>query len=348
MAGPVAEQLGVPLHTHVWDPFSWWAKANRLDGRTTRSVQAKFDRAVSHSKAVATASQAMADAYQERFGAHAIPVIASHASSLAKTPAPELQSDDSLVIGMAGQFYSATEWLSLLEAMRAANWRVAGREVRIVVMGPQTPPQMDESRISFLGWKTQAQAAEILSCCDLLYCPYPFDPGMKEVSQLSFPSKLVLYLAAGRPIVFHGPDYSGPAAYVHRNGCGLVADQLFPTSVYNAIERLVSMPDLYRSCATGAQRAFIQDFTLSSMQRALSEFLDLGAPGDAIRLYSHAASGSTKAQSDRLPDAVRNRSLPVIALKVGRRAKNAGSILKRRAVRAAAALALKFPRGLRE
>ena len=342
MAEPVAERLGVPLHTHVWDPFSWWATANGLDPRTTNSVQAMLDRAVSRSKAVATASQPMADLYTERFGARALPVIASHPGGLAKTPPPKISSDGKLLIGMAGQFYAAAEWLSLLEAMRAANWTIAGREVHIVVMGPQRPPQMDERHITFLGWKTQAQAAEILSCCDLLYCPYPFNPAMREVSEFSFPSKLVLYLAAGRPIVFHGPDYSAPAAYVRRNECGLVADRLFPSAVYNAFERLITTPELYESSAESSKRAFAQDFTLISMQRAFSQFLDLGAPEDAVRVFDH--SSPSPSRKDGLSAEIRSRSLPVVALKIGRAGRSLSRGAKRKLSRGATEVALRIPR----
>ena len=35
MAGQVASELELPLYTQVWDPFSWWARAHRLDSRTT-------------------------------------------------------------------------------------------------------------------------------------------------------------------------------------------------------------------------------------------------------------------------------------------------------------------------
>jgi len=343
MAEPVAARLGVPLHTHVWDPFSWWAKANRLDPRTAANVQSRFDRAVRASKAVATASQPMADLYRQCFNVDAVPVIASHADSLAKTPPKRISADGMLLIGMAGQFYSATEWLSLLESMRAANWRVAGRDLRIVVMGPQVPPQMDEGRIIFLGWKTQAQAAGILSNCDFLYCPYPFDPTMKEVSQFSFPSKLVLYLAAGRPIVFHGPDYSAPALYIRNNGCGLVADQLFPTAVFNAIERLTVSPELYEASAAGAQRAFVRDFTLQSMQRAFSAFLDLDAPQDSVRTYDHRAVGSN-GHENQLREKVKNRSFPVVALKYGRIVRDHWRAVRRRLYRIPVSIALAIPR----
>src|SRR5580692_7218597 len=67
MALAVAEGLNVPLHCQVWDPFSWWAKANRLDDDTTRKTQALFDKTIERSAAVATASHPMANNFRNRF-----------------------------------------------------------------------------------------------------------------------------------------------------------------------------------------------------------------------------------------------------------------------------------------
>ncbi len=309
MAQAVAQRLGVPLHTHVWDPFSWWAKANCIDGATTRRIQAMFDDAIRNSRSVATASEPMAELFRQRFNVPAVPVIASHSISMAQTPDLCVQPNDPVVIGMAGQFYAAGEWLQLLHAMKASSWTIAGRPVRIVVMGPQRPPGAIDEHVSFLGWKSQPDAAFILSLCDILYCPYPFDEGMKEVSQYSFPSKLVLYLAAGRPILFHGPDYSSPAHYIRSRQCGVVASRLVATAAYNELERLISNPTAYRAMAENAQAAFLKDFTLESMHRSFSTFIggEIATQQGEIRLHDHTRQG-TPFFPAHLPDAERLRS----------------------------------------
>lgn len=321
MAEAVAQKLGVPLHTHVWDPFSWWAKAHGVDRFHTRGVQTQFDKAIAASQGVATASVPMAELYKQRFGVSAIPVIASHHKSMAQQPAADISSsrEKPLVIGMAGQFYAANEWLQLLLALRSSGWQVAGRPVRAVVLGPQQPPGTPDPHVSFLGWKSQKDAAFILSQCDILYCPYPFDPGMKEVSQYSFPSKLVLYLSAGRPIVFHGPDYSSPAKYIRNHRCGLVATTLAATAIYNELERLVSDPESYREMAANARAAFLDDFTLESMDRAFNAFIggDALEEGADARLHDHRRrSGEAVIDGSGLTNEQRRLTLPWIGRQV--------------------------------
>lgn len=275
MARKVAEGLAVPLHTHVWDPFSWWAKAHGLSNKTRNIVQNEFDNAIKSSFSVATASEPMAELYQNKFGVTSVPIIASHEASFSKQPAPELNKNDTILIGMAGQFYASAEWLCLLEALRLSDWQVSGKNVKVVVLGPQEPPGVDvDDKVTYFGWKKQSDAVSILSLCDVLYCPYPFNEDMKEVSSYSFPSKLVLYLAAGRPIIFHGPLYSSPARYLEERKCGLTASKIFPSAIYNELERLISNPDLYKTLSENTQKAFLKDFTLKTMRNNFSKFIN--------------------------------------------------------------------------
>jgi glycosyltransferase involved in cell wall biosynthesis len=324
MALAVAEGLNVPLHCQVWDPFSWWAKANRLDDYTTRKTQALFDKTIERSAAVATASHPMANNYRDRFRVKAIPVISSYARTMACSPAAAPLPGASITIGMAGQFYAADEWLRLLAALEAINWSVGGRRVSIVAMGPAHPPGMPASHVTFLGWKPQTEAVRLLNGCDFLYCPYPFDPAMEEVARHSFPSKLVLYLAAGRPVIFHGPAYSAAARYIADRGCGILATILSAEGILHEIEQLAGNPQLYSEMASKAQQAFLDDFTLESMGRAFNDFIGVEA-NDAMALHDHTRHGDDELQPDQLPPSIR-RSLLSLVVKYARIAR---TVLKR-------------------
>ncbi|ENM5843643.1 ATP-binding protein, partial [Vibrio mimicus] len=274
MAEAVAKGLEVPLHTHVWDPFSWWADAHALDRVTKNRVQKQFNKTIKASQFVATASKPMAELYHSEFGVNSVPVIASHPIELAKTPVTELTNDEGILIGMAGQFYASKEWECLIKMLECSNWRLNNKKVKLIVLGPQKPPgEYLDTNVKYLGWKDQKDAAYILSLCDILYCPYPFDKKLKEVSTFSFPSKFVLYLAAGRPIVFHGPDYASPTKYIADKQCGVVVGSLLPTTLYNTLENLINDRMLYSNCAKKAQEAFINDFTLNSLRECFARFI---------------------------------------------------------------------------
>jgi glycosyltransferase involved in cell wall biosynthesis len=324
MALAVAEGLDVPLHSQVWDPFSWWAKANCVDDDTTRETQELFDKTIQRSAAVATASHPMATDYRERFRVKAIPVISSYPRTMARSPAAAPFPGSPIKIGIAGQFYAADEWLRLLASLEAVNWSVGGCRVSIVAMGPTRPPAMPQGHVTFLGWKPQTEALGLLSDCDFLYCPYPFGPSMEEVARQSFPSKLVLYLAAGRPVIFHGPAYSAAARYIADRGCGILATDLSAESILREIERMIGNRQLYSEMASKAQQAFLEDFTLESLARSFNDFI--GAEGNAgVVLHDHARRSGDELQPDKLPPSMRR---PMLSLFV-QYARMARNFLKR-------------------
>jgi glycosyltransferase involved in cell wall biosynthesis len=274
MASAVAGGLNVPLRTQVWDPLEWWLRAHGMDPLNRAFDLALFDRTIEGSVACATASWAMAERYQTKYGTSCGKVIASLQRTLGRHPEPELRMPKEVAIGMAGQFYADQAWNELVRALNLAGWQVDGRKVVVRVLGNQRPQGVPDQHLDFLGWKPQEEAVEILSqTCDILYCPYPFEPRMAEVARLSFPSKIPTYLAAGRPIIFHGPDYAGPWQYLRERRAAYLCGSPEPAAVYNGLSHLVEDREFYAATARSAQDAFIADFTLEQMGKDVRHFL---------------------------------------------------------------------------
>ena len=82
----------------------------------------------------------MARHYEETYGVPSTAVIASIDPALAQAPPPELLGDDSVVIGMVGQFYASEEWAQLITALKIAKWRVGERKVILMTFGHERPP----------------------------------------------------------------------------------------------------------------------------------------------------------------------------------------------------------------
>jgi glycosyltransferase involved in cell wall biosynthesis len=274
MARAVADRLGVPLRAQVWDPLDWWLDAHGVDPISRLLDCALFEKAIRASASCATASWEMARVYSGAYRVPAIPIISSLDRKLAAPPRPRRDRADRLVLGMAGQFYAGDAWRLLVQALTEAGWRVGGRDVYLRVYGAQPPVDTPSERVEFRGWVPQdVLVRELSEFCDLLYCPYPFGARMERVSRLSFPSKLVTYLAAGRPIIFHGPDYSSPATYLRERQAGLVCDSQSSDAIYRNIRRLAEDEELYSRLATAGRQAFLADFTLDRMRVNARSFL---------------------------------------------------------------------------
>lgn len=276
LANKVKELLDVPLLTEVWDPPAWWLRANKVDGWSQSRILQDFERAMSRSTRMAAASWAMADEYNRRYDCNAAPLIPSLDAALARPPAQSLTDSDTLTIGMAGQLYSSNEWETLLLALNSADWKIGNRKVRVKVLGRSLSISTGARvNVEFLGWRDQEETIDLLSKMDVLYCAYWFDETFKEEASLSFPSKLTTYLAAGRPVFFHGPTYASPAKFLTENDAGVQCNSLDSAEVLKVLNNLVGDQKLYEKATANGTIAFHKHLTLTTMRQQFARFLDI-------------------------------------------------------------------------
>jgi len=274
VAAQLAADLGLPLYTQVWDPFGWWLRANGIDGLTARRLLARFDKAILASEACATASAAMSAAYTEKYGIRNCPVIAGLPRELALAPATQPHPGPEFIIAVAGQFYARTEWDCLIYALEAARWTLGGRAIKVRVMGGGFQAYTQSAaHFEYLGWRTQEETIRLLSEADLLYLPYWFSEEFREEASNSFPSKLVTYFAAGRPVFCHAPPYSSPATYLRSHRAAFLCESLDPPAVSQLLEQVIDDVEAYASVARNGADCFTRDFTLERMRESFLEFL---------------------------------------------------------------------------
>ena len=264
MAEGVAKGLGVPLRSLIWDPLKWWHLARGIDEETQRIDNGLLESAIKSSAFVVAPSWAMAEHITQTYGTPSEPIIASIDRSVARPPAGSISMAGPVVVGIAGQFYASDAWSALVEALDGCGWVVAGRPIVVNVYGASSPPErLDETKVRIKGWYSQADLVEAIHReCDICYCPYPFAEDMREVAEFSFPSKVVVYLASGRPIMFHGPDYSSPGKYLAQRSAGVTCGSREAHRILAALEHLIVDTADYARLAIAGSTCFHADFTL--------------------------------------------------------------------------------------
>lgn len=271
LAAEIQRTLPLQMVTQVWDPPQWWMRSNCVDSWSIDSILDTFSSVLKNSAAVAAASWSMAESYKQEHGANAIPVVPGLPGEWAKIPATRLNDGNKLIIGFCGQMYSKEEWDALLETLDALDWKVEGRDVEIKMLGKEFELEGFYKRnIHYLGWRDQVESIEILSDCDILYCPYFFDRAFESTSRLSFPSKLTTDLAAGRPVLLHGPEYCSPYKFLKENDAGMLCSGLEKSAISNALSRLAYDTDRYAQLAENGSKAFFKHLTDKHMR---SQFL---------------------------------------------------------------------------
>lgn len=280
LALPVARGLGVPLLTQVWDHPSWWLDAHGVDPLTTKAVSRLYDRVLRQSTRIGAASHVMAREYEQAYGVPSVPLMGSIDAAAVQTPATDAGDGpsraDPLLIGLAGQIYSRREWNALLAALTSVSWTLGGRSVALrylgrehEVQGSEVPPE----RLQALGYRSQAETLRLMAECDILYCPYFFDDNRRTIARTSFPSKVTTYLAAGRPVFFHGPEDAAPAEFLREYGAAEFCHSLEPQQIIAALVRLASDRQRADGIAVNGHRAVMEQLTYDSLRQFFWRFL---------------------------------------------------------------------------
>ncbi len=129
------------------------------------------------------------------------------------------------------------------------------------------------ARIEFLGWHSTSDALRILAKCDVCYVPYWFDDAFRSGVELSFPNKISLYLAAGRPIFFHGPRESTPTRFLDRWPVGVTAHSLDAGPITTALTTAATDAEFHERVAATIPQALEAELGMHVFRRRFAEFL---------------------------------------------------------------------------
>jgi hypothetical protein len=281
LAKPVAKQLKVPLFTQIWDDPSWWIRENKIDAINAKSILAEFDSAIKASAACGTASYAMSSLFEDKYHVKTSPLIASLDEAFCNAPDELARNTNkgnshTYTIGISGQLYAMEEWQALIAALHEANWQLKGKPVKIRYLGYQLNiSSHNPVHVEYMGYREQAESISLLSECDLLYCPYFFAPEYEAIASTSFPSKVTAYLAAARPILFHGPEYASPATFLAQHQAASFCHNLDKNELLKKIEHVLTSEQTAKTLVANGNTALANHLTTTQLRRHFSRFLEL-------------------------------------------------------------------------
>lgn len=258
----VGARLGglVPsLHVTVWDPPEYLGQGLALTTSTTRGILEQFELLLRRSNSCSVVSEEMRNAFERKYDIHS--TVIRHGLPQCAVRSYQVDSE-CLNIVFAGSLYAKREWNAFIAALRAAEWQVGGRTVRLHYIG-RFPKRGAEkpAEVEYVGSLSPECTAKYLRSMDVGYVPYWFDPRYERTAALSFPGKMSSYTAAGLAIFHHGPRYSSVTTFLERYPYGVACNSLDTASISAALESLLSglVDDRY-----GAERMRAFDEELSS------------------------------------------------------------------------------------
>ena len=242
----VYEATKVPYVVQIWDPIEWWIREHNFSIERKESTLKEHEKVIKGASCCITTSIAMSKYFKKTFDVKCIEVM----PPLKRKKFETINKDNKIFkISMSGQVYAKEELDALLSALDLMKWKIGNKDVYFEHFGMWNPYYVDfdkhskyKDRFIIRGFVNQNQLLHELSSSDLLYCPYFFsdDEVLKMVSSLSFPSKVVTYLALDVPTIFHGPSYAGPYKFLSDNNCSFLLDSIDPKKIKVELEKIDS------------------------------------------------------------------------------------------------------------
>ena len=274
LARRVAAALRVPLAVTVWDPPERFVVDQRLDPLTLRILSGDFASTLRTAVRCGVASEGMQSEYKNRYGIESVVLIRGVHPKLRRPAAKEPTGKGQFIIGVAGSLYAAREWQALLSALSSVNWCLDGRDVTVRVLGSGVRLHAQgKMRVEYLGWRSLEETIDLMSQVDVAYLPYWFDESYSLAVRLCFPNKLTTYLAAGRPVFFHGPEDSSPARFFRRFPVGLCCHSLEAVDIIESLRRFVTDREFYASATQAGQAALDQELDLRVFRRRFAALI---------------------------------------------------------------------------
>ncbi len=278
MGPAVADALGVPLFSLVWDAPDYilrklgWARFCR------RRMLAQFARTITRSRRVAVVSREMSEDYTRLGARECVTLRFGFPRDQLRSPRRETGPSSGITIGFAGSLYAVSAWDAFFRALDRLEWQIGGRPVTVRLIGGNVRLHLQRRcRVECVGWPENAEVLELLADCDVNYLPHPFEPGLADLARLSFPTKLSTYVAAGVPVFVHAPSHSSLAGFYADYPTGAFCASLEPEVIARELTELVSDPGRLQTAAGHAARAAQEELNRDVF---LSRFAQLlGLPG---------------------------------------------------------------------
>jgi colanic acid biosynthesis glycosyl transferase WcaI len=124
------------------------------------------------------------------------------------------------------------------------------------------------SNVAFLPFQPYGDLPALLASADVLLVPLD-----SEKSQISVPSKLYNFMAAGRPILGLANPGSEVAAVLGERACGLPVPPGDPAAIAEAVLALKHSPERRRAFASNARSYVVEHFAKDKILRSYDKLL---------------------------------------------------------------------------
>ena len=255
IAKSVAERLNKPLSVLVWDAPELLVNSLNMDRWSASNMLNRFGKTIQYAESVGVICEQMQAAYMKQFGPKPYVILRLGVRRDMWHSTAPLANSDRFFIGFAGSITAQRPFRQLIRMLDQTNWRIHDKDVTLRLIGSRyTLDARGPQRIEYFGWRSLSETVHLLAECDMLYLPQPFEANLRPLAELSFPTKLTTYVAAGRPVLLHAPSYASITPFLNNYPLGLACNSLESDSLRRCVEQLDRLPNQTVAAAIAAAR----------------------------------------------------------------------------------------------
>lgn len=243
LAVELADRLKRPLVASIWDPPEGIMQSLGHDRFSRQHACRDYQTALRRCERIGVISEAMRDDYASWISQQRMTILRHAPAAPAGQPVPRCWPDDEITIAFVGSLYGLREFEALVVALDSTQWKIAGRQVRLIVYGRSLQVRSSgRACIEYRGWRSQEEVQSAIREATLGYVPYWFDSRFARSVELCFPTKFTSYLCADLPTLYHGPERSMPTRFLKQYRAGVGCHSLEPKAIVQSLHRLLETP----------------------------------------------------------------------------------------------------------
>ena len=255
---------GNRVYAIVWDPPERFIEGLLLPKFPARLLLHDFETVIRKCSVLGTASEGMRVEYSNIYNKNSIVLIHSLPVELFAKTKNKLFVLKRFTIGFAGNLYATTEWEAFIRALNSVDWIIAGHKVSIEFLGNdlQIHQSNPNTQITFWGWRGLKETVELLCKTDVGYLPYWIDSKYGYTTRMTFPNKISVYLAAGIPILYHGPVHGTPVQFLSNYPVGVGCYSTDLDEIIKNLEIFVTDKKYFSISAKYINKARLEEYNL--------------------------------------------------------------------------------------
>jgi hypothetical protein len=229
----VARKMNLPYVLNVHDDMRY----NLAGRRGLDALMTQFAHIWREADKRVVISDAMGQNYCDEFGSRPFQVITDGLTEATLSPMRPRPDNARLCLYFMGALHLSyhPNFNQLARALKTLKASPSAPAPSALLRGSRFPSPRPRVPVEHRPYGAEEEVQDDFEDVDVLYFPLPFGREFDSFTKYSMSTKLVTYLGAGLPIVYHGPAYSAAARLLADTGAALIIDSTNPDDLVNGI-----------------------------------------------------------------------------------------------------------------